>query len=86
VDRQNKQTKNRIESIHRYMEMSQEKSLCSDLKQTKMSFFFFFKMGEEGDGTGLVWGGGHGTSGMGEEMAKRCGRDEYSANIMHIYM
>jgi hypothetical protein len=28
-------------AIHIYMEMSQENSLCSYLKQTKMSFFSF---------------------------------------------
>jgi hypothetical protein len=30
-----------------YMEMSQENSLCSYLKQTKMSFFSFYKIREQ---------------------------------------
>jgi hypothetical protein len=38
------------------MEMSQGNSLYSSLKQTKMSFFFFYKTGEQEDGAGSVWG------------------------------
>jgi hypothetical protein len=38
------------------MEMSQGNSLCSDLKQTKISlFFFFYKIGKQEGGTGPVW-------------------------------
>jgi hypothetical protein len=37
--------------IHIYMEMSQGNSLCSYLKQAKMSFFFFYKIGGQEDGT-----------------------------------
>jgi hypothetical protein len=33
--------------IHICKEMSQGNSLCSCLKQTKMTFFFFYKMGEQ---------------------------------------
>jgi hypothetical protein len=33
--------------IHIYMEMSQGNSLCSYFKQTKISFFFFYKIGEQ---------------------------------------
>jgi hypothetical protein len=38
--------------IHIYMEMSQGNSLCSYLKQTKMSFFFIYKIIEQEGGTG----------------------------------
>jgi hypothetical protein len=33
--------------IHINMEMSQGNSLCSYLKQTRMSFFFIYKIGEQ---------------------------------------
>jgi hypothetical protein len=38
------------------MEMPQGNSLCSYLKQTKMTFFFCYKTGEQEDRTGPVWG------------------------------
>jgi hypothetical protein len=38
------------------MEMSLENSLYSYLKQTKISFFFFYKIREQKGRTGLVWG------------------------------
>jgi hypothetical protein len=39
------------------MEMSQENSLGSYCKQTKMKFFFSFtKIGEQEGGTGSAWG------------------------------
>jgi hypothetical protein len=41
-----------------YMEMSQGNSLCSYLKSTKLSFFFFYKIVEQEGRTGLVWGVG----------------------------
>jgi hypothetical protein len=58
--------------IHINMEVPQENSLCSYCKQTKMSFFFY-KIREQKDGTGLVWGR-VGTSGKGEEVGKVHGR------------
>jgi hypothetical protein len=54
------------------MEMSQGNSLCNYLKQTKMSFFFFYKIGEQEGRTGPAWGVG--TSGRREEVGKGCGR------------
>jgi hypothetical protein len=42
--------------IHIYMEMSQRNSLCSYLKQTKISFFFFYKTGEQEGGTDPISG------------------------------
>jgi hypothetical protein len=44
--------------IHIYMEMSQENSLYCDLKQTKMSIFFFYRIGEQEGRTGPAWGRG----------------------------
>jgi hypothetical protein len=41
--------------IHICMEMSQGNSLCSYLKQTKMSIFFFYKIREQEGRTGPVW-------------------------------
>jgi hypothetical protein len=38
------------------MEMSQGNSLCSYHKQTKMSLFFFYKIGEEEGKRSPVWG------------------------------
>jgi hypothetical protein len=38
------------------MEMLQGNSLDSNLKQTKMSFFFFYKMGKQKSRTGPTWG------------------------------
>jgi hypothetical protein len=55
------------------MEMSQGNSLHSYLKQTKMSFFFFFyKIREQEGGTGPVWRGWY--QWEGEEVGKGCGR------------
>jgi hypothetical protein len=39
------------------MKISQGNSLCSYLKQTKMSFFFFHKIREQEDGTDPAWTG-----------------------------
>jgi hypothetical protein len=39
-----------------------------------MSFFFFYKIGEQESRTGLAWGGGVGTSGRREEVGKGCRR------------
>jgi hypothetical protein len=38
--------------IHTLMEMSQGNSLCRYLKQTKMSYFFFYKTEEKEGKTG----------------------------------
>jgi hypothetical protein len=38
--------------------MSQENSLYSYLKRTKMSFFYFYKIKEQEGRTGPVWGTG----------------------------
>jgi hypothetical protein len=42
--------------IHMYMEISQGNSLCSYLKQTKISFFFFYKIREQKGRMGSSWG------------------------------
>jgi hypothetical protein len=39
------------------MEMSPGKLLYSYLKQTKMSFFFFYKIAKQEGATGPFWGG-----------------------------
>jgi hypothetical protein len=39
-----------------YMEMSQGNSLYSYLQQTKMSFFFFYKIREQEGRRGPAWG------------------------------
>jgi hypothetical protein len=54
------------------MEMSQGNYLCSYLKQTKISFFFFYKIGEQEGRAHPVWG--IGTSGRGKERKKGCKR------------
>jgi hypothetical protein len=41
--------------MHVYKKMSQGKSLCSYLKQIKMSFFFFYKNREQEGITVSVW-------------------------------
>jgi hypothetical protein len=53
--------------IHIHMEMSQENSLYSYFKQTKLSFFFFYKIREQ-EVCGV------GTSGKGEDVVKGCRR------------
>jgi hypothetical protein len=58
------------------MEISQGNSLYSYLKQTKMSFFFFCKIG----GQNRSCLGGIGTSGREEEVGKGCGK----VNIVQI--
>jgi hypothetical protein len=58
------------------METSHGNSLCSYLKQTKMSFFFFYRMAEQV----LPGDGGVGTSGRGEEKQKECRR----VNIVQV--
>jgi hypothetical protein len=67
------------------MEMSQGNSLCSYLKQTKMSFFsFFYKIGEQEGWTGPSWGGWYQweRGGGGE----RVWEGEDSANTVYICM
>jgi hypothetical protein len=58
------------------MEMSQGNSLCSYIKQTKKSLFFFYKFGEQeggtGSGTGLVPVGGGRRWGKDEGRCKYC--------------
>jgi hypothetical protein len=53
--------------------MSQGNSLCSSLKQAKMSLFsfsfFLYRIRDQEDGTGLVWEE-VGTGGRGEEVGK----------------
>jgi hypothetical protein len=49
------------------MEMSQGNFLCDYLKQTKMSFFFFYKIGEQVLSGELVPVGGGRMWGKGEE-------------------
>jgi hypothetical protein len=48
------------------------KSLCSALKQAKMSFLFpfFYKIGEQEGGTGPTWGVDN--NGGGEKVGKGC--------------
>jgi hypothetical protein len=46
-----------------YMEISQGNPLCSYFKQTKMSFFFTYKIEEQESRTNPAWGVG--TSGQG---------------------
>jgi hypothetical protein len=60
------------------MEMSQGNSLCSYLKQTKMTFYFFYKIGNRR--AEQVLPGVIGTSGKGEEVRKMYGR----VNIVQI--
>jgi hypothetical protein len=61
-----------------YKEMSQGNSLCSCLKQAKMSFFFSPTKSREQEGrTGLPcgsWGDWVGTGGREEVAGKGCGR------------
>jgi hypothetical protein len=59
------------------MKMSQGNFLCSYLKQTKMSFFYFTKSENR---FCLGWGG-VGTSGTG----RMWGRGEYGTNTVHMY-
>jgi hypothetical protein len=62
----------RICKISINMEMSQEYYLYSYLKQTKMSFFFFHKIGEQEGEAGPVWVVG--TSGRDEDVGRGCRR------------
>jgi hypothetical protein len=66
--------------IHIYMEVSQGNSLCSYLKQAKMSFLFpfLYKLGEQEGKTSPAWGEVD-TSGRG----MRWGKDEYGTNTVH---
>jgi hypothetical protein len=73
--------KNRVDepiwvTLRIYVEVSQGNSLCSYLKQTKMSFFFFYKIGAQEGGTGELFG----TSGRGQEVGKGRGK----VNIVQI--
>jgi hypothetical protein len=51
------------------MEMSQGNPLYSYLTQTKMSFFFFYKIGEKEGRIDPVW-----KAGSGEDVGKECRR------------
>jgi hypothetical protein len=53
------------------MEMSQRNFLCSYLKQANMSFFSFYKIGEQEGRTGPPWGVG--TSKAGRRWGKGVG-------------
>jgi hypothetical protein len=66
------------------MEMSHRNPLYSYLKQTKMSFFLFYKIREQEGRTGPVWGVG--TSRRGQCVEERVWEDEYSANTVHTNM
>jgi hypothetical protein len=70
--------------MHIYIEMSQGKSLCSYLKQTKMSFFSFTKS-ENRKAEQILGGGGllPVGGGKGGEMVKE---NEYGTNIVYICM
>jgi hypothetical protein len=58
--------------IYIYMEISQGNSLCSYLKQTKISFFFFYKIREQKSRTGSAWEGWY--QQKGEERKEGYGR------------
>jgi hypothetical protein len=62
------------------MEMSQGNSLCSYLKQAKLSVFFFPFTKSENRREEQVLPGGIGTSEREKEMGKGCGR----VNIVQI--
>jgi hypothetical protein len=64
------------------MEVPQGNSLCSYLKEVKMSFLFpfFCKIREQEGGTGLVSGGVVDTRGKGEKVGKGCKR----VNLLQI--
>jgi hypothetical protein len=71
-----------------YMEVPQGNSLCSYLKQAKMSslFTFFCKIGELEAGTDLAWEWGSelDTSGGGEEVGKGCKRAIWCKYCVHM--
>jgi hypothetical protein len=58
--------------MHIYLEMLQGNSLSSYLKQTKMSFLFFYKIREQEGRTGPTLGCWY--QWEGEEVKKGCGR------------
>jgi hypothetical protein len=67
--------------IHIYMEMLHEYSLCSYLKQTKMSFFSLVQKGKVSTGPASgCWYQWEGGRGGGEQEGK------YSTNIVYTYM
>jgi hypothetical protein len=55
-----------------YMEMLQGNYLCCYLEQTKMSFFLFYKFGEQEGRTDPIWE--FGNCGRREEVGKEHGR------------
>jgi hypothetical protein len=65
------------------MKVSQGNSLCSYLKQAKMSFFSFQKIREQEGGSGPAFG--IGTSGRGRRWVK-CVENEYGANTVYTCM
>jgi hypothetical protein len=58
--------------IQTHMEMSWDNVLNHYLKQTKMSFFPFYRIGEQEGRRGLVWGVG--TSSRRKDVRKGCRR------------
>jgi hypothetical protein len=62
------------------MEVLQENSLCSYLKHAKMSFFFFYKIGNKR--AEQVLSGGVNTRGRVEEVGKMCSR----VNVVQIFV
>jgi hypothetical protein len=60
--------------------IGRNKGLYSCLKQTKISFFFFYKIGEQEGRTYSVWDEGVGTRRRGEDMEKGCRK----VNMMQI--
>jgi hypothetical protein len=67
--------------IYIYIYKCYTKIPVSYLKQTKMSFFFFYKMGEQERRIGPVWEGG--TSGRGDDVRKGYSRVNFSANTVY---
>jgi hypothetical protein len=68
-----------------FMEMSLRKLLSSYLKQTKMSFFFFFYKIRELEGrTGSAWG--ICTSGEGKDVGKGCRRVNIYKYCVYMYV
>jgi hypothetical protein len=61
------------------MEVPQENSLCSYLKEAKLSFLFFYKIREQENTTDPAWG--FGTVG-GRMMCRKELEGEYGANTV----
>jgi hypothetical protein len=65
-----------------YVEMSQGDSLYSYLKQTKMSLFFLYTIGEQKHRTSPAWGVNTGGRGCGEMVWE----GEYGTNTVYTCM